>query len=104
MPQPAQKARKIRQLSPLQPPAQPAYLLPVSDAAAPGKELDLRTLTGAEPIIRILRELETIKPGETLKVQLSSVPFQLYDLVQQRGCFIKYDRQGSQAIGTITRR
>ena len=81
-----------------------AYFHAVSETAVATRDLDVRSLDGAEPIVRILRELDTVKPDEQLKVQLSNVPFQLYDLVQQRGFCIQYERDGTQVLATIARR
>jgi hypothetical protein len=66
--------------------------------------VDLEGLSGVEAIIATLKRVEKLSPEERLVVTLGSMPYQLYDLVQQRGCTIKYEQQGGKITGIIQRK
>lgn len=47
--------------------------------------LDTRGLEPPQPVLAVLRKVSEIPRTATLEVRLDSNPFQLYDLLQQRG-------------------
>lgn len=50
--------------------------------------VDVRGLQAPENIMTILHKVVGLPKGSTLEVCLDSNPFQLYDLLQQRGYFL----------------
>lgn len=69
------------------------------------EQLDLRGVSGVEAVITTLKRAEGLPAGQNLVVTLAETPFQLYDLLQQRGLQIAYEPQaGGTVVGLIRRR
>ncbi|CAG0125244.1 hypothetical protein RHDC2_00906 [Rhodocyclaceae bacterium] len=49
------------------------------------RELDARGLPPPEPMQRALETLESLQPGEQLRMLLHREPFPLYNLLRERG-------------------
>jgi uncharacterized protein (DUF2249 family) len=49
------------------------------------QELDVRGLPPPEPFENIMRTLQKLPPGETLKVSIHREPFPLYDALRSSG-------------------
>lgn len=66
---------------------------------------DARSLSAPDNILAILKKVAELPPNTPLHVQLDCYPFQLYDLLQQRGFLIEMTRQQNGSyIGRIRRR
>lgn len=57
------------------------------DTKSSSVELDVRGLEPPQPILAILKKVTELPPDATLKVRIDTNPWQLYDLLQQRGFF-----------------
>ena len=55
--------------------------------------LDVRGVQPPDNILKILKQVTELPPGGSLEVCLDSNPFQLYDLLQQRGYFLELTQQ-----------
>lgn len=55
-------------------------------------ELDVRGLEPPQPILAILKKVTELPANTILKVRIDSNPWQLYDLLQQRGFFFEAQR------------
>src|SRR5436190_1386296 len=55
-------------------------------------ELDVRGLEPPQPILAILKKVGELPAEVNLKVQIDSNPWQLYDLLQQRGFFYRAEK------------
>ena len=55
--------------------------------------LDLRGVQAPDNVLAILHKVTGLPKGASLEVCLDSNPFQLYDLLQQRGYFVDLVRQ-----------
>jgi TusA-related sulfurtransferase len=51
--------------------------------------LDVRGVQPPDNIIQVLKQVTELPKGGSLEVCLDSNPFQLYDLLQQRGYFLE---------------
>ena len=49
---------------------------------------DVRGLQAPDNILAVLKKVSELPQGSTLELCLDSNPFQLYDLLQQRGYFL----------------
>ena len=79
-------------------------------SASPGKKiaphvLDVRGMQAPENIIAILKRVGELSKNSVLEIRAESNPFQLYDLLQQRGFFLEMHRQKDGSYeGTIRSR
>ena len=55
-------------------------------------ELDVRGLEPPQPILAILKKVSDLPANMMLEVRIDSNPWQLYDLLQQRGFFYQAER------------
>lgn len=55
------------------------------DLATSVRELDARYLEPPEPMQQALAALDTLKPGERLRMLLHREPFPLYAILRERG-------------------
>ncbi len=55
------------------------------DIATSVRELDARYLEPPEPMQQALAALDTLKPGERLRMLLHREPFPLYAILRERG-------------------
>lgn len=55
--------------------------------------LDVRGIQPPDNILKVLKQVTEMPKGANLEVCLDSNPFQLYDLLQQRGYFLELNRQ-----------
>jgi hypothetical protein len=55
--------------------------------------LDVRGLSAPDNILAILKSVGELPNGSTLEFLIESNPFQLYDLLQQRGFFLEIQPQ-----------
>ena len=56
------------------------------------EELDVRGLEAPAHILTILKKVTELPPGTGLRARLDNNPFQLYDLLQQRGFILETQR------------
>ena len=54
-----------------------------------GTVLDVRGLQAPDNILAVLRKAGELAKGSTLEFLIDANPFQLYDLLQQRGYFLE---------------
>jgi hypothetical protein len=74
-------------------------------SVADAQVFDARGLSPPDNILAILKKVAELPPGVPLHVQLDSNPFQLYDLLQQRGYFLEMTRvESGSYIGRIRAR
>jgi TusA-related sulfurtransferase len=55
--------------------------------------LDVRGVASPENVLSILKRASELPPGAALEIRADSNPWQLYDLLQQRGYFLEMERQ-----------
>jgi TusA-related sulfurtransferase len=55
--------------------------------------LDVRGVAAPENVLSILKRASELPPGAVLEIRMESNPWQLYDLLQQRGYFLQMERQ-----------
>jgi len=55
--------------------------------------LDVRGVPSPENVLSILKRASELPPGAVLEIRIESNPWQLYDLLQQRGYFLEMTRQ-----------
>jgi len=55
--------------------------------------LDVRGVPSPENVLSILKRASGLPPGANLEIRIDSNPWQLYDLLQQRGYFLDLERQ-----------
>jgi len=55
--------------------------------------LDVRGVQAPDNILKVLKRVTELPQGSSLEVCLDSNPFQLYDLLQQRGYFLELTQQ-----------
>ncbi len=55
--------------------------------------LDVRGVQAPENVLSILKRATELAPGAALEIRTDTNPWQLYDLLQQRGYFLQMDRQ-----------
>ena len=63
------------------------------NTASNNSVLDVRGVQPPDDILKVLKQVTGLPKGATLEVCLDSNPFQLYDLLQQRGYFLELTRQ-----------
>jgi TusA-related sulfurtransferase len=64
-----------------------------SAASADETVLDVRGTPAPDDVLAVLKRVSGLAKGAKLQVQLNSNPFQLYDLLQQRGYFLELTPQ-----------
>jgi len=67
-------------------------------------ELDVRGLEPPEPIMAVLKKVTELPPKTNLRVRIDSNPWQLYDLLQQRGFFYESEKTAEGGYCGIVRR
>ena len=60
-----------------------------SAASADETVLDVRGTAAPDDVLAVLKRVNGLAKGAKLQVCLDSNPFQLYDLLQQRGYFLE---------------
>jgi TusA-related sulfurtransferase len=55
--------------------------------------LDVRGVPSPENVLSILKRTSELPPSAVLEIRLDSNPWQLYDLLQQRGYFLEMEQQ-----------
>jgi TusA-related sulfurtransferase len=69
------------------------------------RSLDVSGSEGPEAVLHVMSEASKLGEGEVLEVTLSCIPFQLYDLLQQRGYLICYaNEKNGKVCGVVRRR
>ena len=58
-------------------------------ASADEMVLDVRGTPAPDNVLAVLKRVSGLAKGAKLQVQIDSNPFQLYDLLQQRGYFLE---------------
>jgi hypothetical protein len=68
-----------------------------SNPGAPGVLLDVRSLPPPDDILAVLKKAGELANGSAMEFLIGSNPFQLYDLLQQRGYILEMqpERDGS---------
>lgn len=63
------------------------------NTASSNTVLDVRGVQPPDNILKVLKQATELPKGAAMEVCLDSNPFQLYDLLQQRGYFLELTRQ-----------
>ena len=63
------------------------------NTASNNSVLDVRGVQPPDDILKVLKQVTGLPKGVSLEVCLDSNPFQLYDLLQQRGYFLELTQQ-----------
>ena len=67
--------------------------------------LDVKELKAPDNILAVLKKVSELQNGGTLEVAIDSNPFQLYDLLQQRGYILEMQPQKDGTfLGRVTPR
>jgi hypothetical protein len=66
--------------------------------------LDLRGVQPPENVLAVLKRVTQLPSGAQLEIRLDSNPFQLYDLLQQRGFLLTLRKENSGYSGFVTPR
>ena len=67
--------------------------------------LDVRGVQSPENVLSILKRVSELPVGAVLEIRLESNPWQLYDLLQQRGYSLEMERQKDGSFfGTLRQR
>jgi TusA-related sulfurtransferase len=67
--------------------------------------LDVRGMKAPDNILSVLKKAGELENGSTLEFLIESNPFQLYDLLQQRGCMLEMRPQKDGTfLGRVTSR
>ena len=77
-----------------------------NSASGPKPELlDIRSIPAPENVMNVLNRASALSPGASLQIRADANPWQLYDLLQQRGFFLSMTREDDGSyLGTITPR
>ena len=62
------------------------------------ENLDLRGMESPKPLLKVLSKVESLPADTALEAILDQCPFQLYDLLQQRGWKADYTKREDGAI------
>lgn len=65
--------------------------------------LDTRGMQPPQPILEILKRVTELTGGGQLEVLMENNPFQLYDLLQQRGYFLQTEKQPDGSVRGLIR-
>ncbi|HEV8544289.1 MAG TPA: sulfurtransferase TusA family protein [Verrucomicrobiae bacterium] len=68
------------------------------------ESLDLRGVQPPENVLAVLKRVSQLAPGAQLEIRLDSNPFQLYDLLQQRGFLLVVRQENGGYRGLVTPR
>ena len=65
--------------------------------------LDVSGLDAPDNILAVLKKASDLPPGASLEIIIRSNPFQLYDLLQQRGYFLEMKPQADGSFRGVLR-
>jgi TusA-related sulfurtransferase len=66
--------------------------------------LDLRGVQAPDNVLAVLKRVTQLRAGVQLEIHLDSNPFQLYDLLQQRGFLLTVRKQNGWYSGLVAPR